>query len=173
MRRFSSKTRCVGILTSGGDCPGLNAAIRGIAKAAIQEYGIKVVGIQDGFRGLVENRTLPLNSHDLSVPRHTFWHRVGTKEWVQYDFAASTRVKAVEVYWFDDRKTGGCLVPESWRLLYRDGDKWKPVTGASPYGVEVDRFNRVAFDPVETNGLRIELKLQEKRSGGVLEWRVN
>jgi 6-phosphofructokinase 1 len=64
--RKSSQTRCIGILTSGGDCPGLNAAIRGITKAAIQEYGIKVVGIQDGFRGLVENRTIPLEHHDLS-----------------------------------------------------------------------------------------------------------
>jgi len=61
-----SQTRCIGILTSGGDCPGLNAAIRGIAKAAIQEFGIKVIGIKDGFRGLVENRTIPLEHNDLS-----------------------------------------------------------------------------------------------------------
>jgi 6-phosphofructokinase len=64
--RRPSQTRCIGILTSGGDCPGLNAAIRGIAKAAIGDYGIKVVGIKDGFRGLVENRTVPLDSKDLS-----------------------------------------------------------------------------------------------------------
>lgn len=61
-----SKTRCIGLLTSGGDCPGLNAVIRAIAKVAIHEYGIKVIGIQDGFRGLVENRTLPLDEHAVS-----------------------------------------------------------------------------------------------------------
>ena len=61
MSRLESKTRCIGVLTSGGDCPGLNAAIRGITKAAIHDYGIKVVGILDGFRGLVENRTIPLD----------------------------------------------------------------------------------------------------------------
>ncbi|MGD9546587.1 MAG: 6-phosphofructokinase [Candidatus Krumholzibacteriia bacterium] len=66
MGRFPSKTRCIGILTAGGDCPGLNAAIRGITKAAIQDYGIRVVGILDGFRGLVENRTRPLESRDVS-----------------------------------------------------------------------------------------------------------
>jgi len=55
------KTRCIGILTSGGDCPGLNAAIRAIVKAAIHHYDMKVVGILDGFRGLVENRTVPLD----------------------------------------------------------------------------------------------------------------
>ena len=66
MPKLQSQTRCIGILTSGGDCPGLNAAIRGITKAAIQDYGIKVVGILDGFRGLVENRTIPLGYDDVS-----------------------------------------------------------------------------------------------------------
>lgn len=60
-----SKTKCIGILTSGGDCPGLNAAIRGVAKAALQQ-GTKVIGIQDGFRGLVENRTMSLEDKDVS-----------------------------------------------------------------------------------------------------------
>ena len=56
-----SKVRCIGLLTSGGDCPGLNAAIRAVTKAAINEYGIRVIGILDGFRGLVENRTMQLD----------------------------------------------------------------------------------------------------------------
>lgn len=60
-----SKTKCIGILTSGGDCPGLNAAIRGVAKAALQQ-GTKVIGVQDGFRGLVENRTVALEDKDVS-----------------------------------------------------------------------------------------------------------
>jgi 6-phosphofructokinase len=62
----SSKTRCIGLLTSGGDCPGLNAAIRAITRAAIHAYGIKVIGILDGFRGLVENRTVPLDDESVS-----------------------------------------------------------------------------------------------------------
>ncbi|MDF7806041.1 ATP-dependent 6-phosphofructokinase [Pontiellaceae bacterium B12219] len=62
---MKNKTKTVGILTSGGDCPGLNAAIRGIAKAAMQQ-GTKVVGIQDGFRGLVENRIMNLEDKDVS-----------------------------------------------------------------------------------------------------------
>ena len=61
-----SKTRCIGILTAGGDCPGLNAAIRAIAKAAMNEYGIKVIGIHDGFRGLVENRVTRLDNRTVS-----------------------------------------------------------------------------------------------------------
>jgi len=61
-----SKTRCIGLLTSGGDCPGLNAVIRAITKVAINEYDIKVIGIQDGFRGLVENRTIHLDEAAVS-----------------------------------------------------------------------------------------------------------
>jgi 6-phosphofructokinase len=59
-----SRARCIGILTAGGDCPGLNAAIRGVAKAALH-HDMKVIGILDGFRGLVENRTVPIE--DLHV----------------------------------------------------------------------------------------------------------
>ncbi len=63
---IKTKTKCIGILTSGGDCPGLNAAIRGVVKAAISEYGIKVIGIYDGFRGLCENRFTILDSGAVS-----------------------------------------------------------------------------------------------------------
>jgi ATP-dependent phosphofructokinase / diphosphate-dependent phosphofructokinase len=55
----------IGILTAGGDCPGLNAAIRGVGKALLGR-GIEVVGIRDGFLGLIENRTLPLDAHSLA-----------------------------------------------------------------------------------------------------------
>jgi 6-phosphofructokinase 1 len=61
-----SKAKTIGILTSGGDCPGLNAAIRGVAKAAISTYGIEVFGFLDGFTGLVENRFVRLSDHELS-----------------------------------------------------------------------------------------------------------
>jgi 6-phosphofructokinase 1 len=57
--------KCIGILTSGGDCPGLNAAIRAVAKSAMA-HGIKVLGVQDGFRGLVENRFIALENNDVS-----------------------------------------------------------------------------------------------------------
>lgn len=56
----------IGILTAGGDCPGLNAAIRGVAKTAIIEYGMEVFGIADGFRGLIDKNYKQLNESDLS-----------------------------------------------------------------------------------------------------------
>ena len=58
--------RSIGILTAGGDSPGLNAAIRGVGKAAIGRYDMHVVGFQQGFRGLAEDRTLPLTRSQLS-----------------------------------------------------------------------------------------------------------
>ena len=62
----TARAKCIGILTSGGDCPGLNAAIRGVAKPAISEYHIEVIGIEKGFRGLVENHSRVLHLHDIS-----------------------------------------------------------------------------------------------------------
>lgn len=61
-----SSVRCIGILTAGGDCPGLNPAIRAVARTARSEYGMRVVGILDGFRGLVENRTVQLEDDMVS-----------------------------------------------------------------------------------------------------------
>ena len=54
--------RRVGLLTSGGDCPGLNAAIRGFGKATLGQHGVKTIGFLDGFRGLVEDRSLRLDA---------------------------------------------------------------------------------------------------------------
>jgi ATP-dependent phosphofructokinase / diphosphate-dependent phosphofructokinase len=60
-----SETRKVGVLTAGGDSPGLNAAIRGFGKAAIG-YGWEVVGYRDGFRGLAEDRRVKLSKTALA-----------------------------------------------------------------------------------------------------------
>lgn len=57
-------TRTIALMTAGGDCPGLNAAIRTVVRIAIRDYGFRVIGIEDGFEGLVEGRyrELDLNS---------------------------------------------------------------------------------------------------------------
>jgi len=56
----------IGILTAGGDSPGLNAAIRGIGKSALATGTMHIVGFRDGFRGLMENRTMRLDRETLS-----------------------------------------------------------------------------------------------------------
>lgn len=56
----------IGILTSGGDCPGINATIRGVCKAAINYYGMEVVGIHGGFQGLLDIDTEILTEKSMS-----------------------------------------------------------------------------------------------------------
>lgn len=56
----------IGILTAGGDSPGLNAAIRAVGKAAARTYDMQLIGFRDGFRGLMENRYIRLGPEDLA-----------------------------------------------------------------------------------------------------------
>jgi len=63
---LKKKIKRIGILTGGGDCPGLNAVIRAVAKTAINVYGMQVIGFQDGFSGLVMDKTIPLGYDHVS-----------------------------------------------------------------------------------------------------------
>ena len=72
----------IGILTAGGDAPGLNAAIRGFGKSAIGNYGWELIGFKDGLRGLVENRSVVLDAKALSgilLLAALFWAPVVTR----------------------------------------------------------------------------------------------
>lgn len=63
---MASKSLRVGVLTGGGDCPGLNAVIRAVAKSLISQHSAEVVGIRDGFRGLIEHDVEALDYRDVS-----------------------------------------------------------------------------------------------------------
>ena len=67
--------RRIGILTSGGDCPGLNAAIRGVARAAYEMFDAEIVGVVDGYRGLIQgsirNEAVRLLGHTHPRRHHT------------------------------------------------------------------------------------------------------
>jgi ATP-dependent phosphofructokinase / diphosphate-dependent phosphofructokinase len=58
--------RRIGVLTGGGDCPGLNAAVRAVVKAAQSRHRLEVVGFLDGYAGVVEGRVRPLSADDVS-----------------------------------------------------------------------------------------------------------
>jgi ATP-dependent phosphofructokinase / diphosphate-dependent phosphofructokinase len=64
--RLYHMTKYIGVLTSGGDSPGLNAAIRGVGKSASLTHDMEIIGFRDGFRGLMENRTMQLSADALS-----------------------------------------------------------------------------------------------------------
>ena len=126
------------------------------------------------WTGAIADNVLPDSSADTKIARHTFWPRRGTHEWLEAEFDKPRRIDRVAIYWYDDRTTGGhCRLPESWRLLYRDDrGQWKPVEGVESFRTEIDRSNDVNFEPVRTNALRIEVKLRQDFSAGVLEWHI-
>lgn len=115
----------------------------------------------------------PEASGDHSVPRHTFWPRLGTEEWLRYDFAAPTLVSAVRVFWFDDTGAGRCRVPASAQVeTLAAGGAWQPVNALVPLGVARDAWNEQSFAPVTTSAIRLRVRLQEGHSAGALEWEV-
>jgi uncharacterized protein len=149
---------------------------------------------QDGSGDIraIQDQLEPLNSEDGTSPFLRLHPQSGDRAWVQYDFAGPARVSSVEIYWKDDKQY--CVPPQSWQLLYKEGNEWKPVTAAQPFPVTRDQFNKASFSPVTTTGLRIEIQLQAKTykkgtlgppdgnyltqdliwyEGGMIEWRVN
>jgi hypothetical protein len=122
--------------------------------------------------GAVSGLVTPARSSDPNVPRFTWWGHLGTSEWIQYDFVRPARLSAVEVYWFDDSPSGGCRVPASWRLVYKDGGKWKPVPGASTYGTKPNQYNRTTFPAIQTKALRLEAQLRPNYSAGIFQWKA-
>jgi DUF1680 family protein len=122
----------------------------------------------------VNDQVLPNSSDDHSIPRFTFWDHKGTREWVMYEFNRQETVSTTKVFWFDDGPNGGCRVPESWELQYRDlkTGQWKYVDHHEACPVECHKFNTLNFVPVTTNAIRLEVNLQDGFSGGIMEWKV-
>lgn len=132
------------------------------------------------------NQITPARSADASRGLFVWDDRLGTTEWVQYEFPEATTIRSSAVYWYDRFGTAQRL-PKAWRLFYRDGGEWKPVQTRDAYGLATDTFNTVSFTPVKTDALRLEADLQDdfldpylaipssqpgKFSAGILEWTV-
>jgi hypothetical protein len=118
---------------------------------------------------MMQDGEAPSSSADPSS-YFDWWPEKGRAEWVEYTFAAPVTVSRSRVYWFDDTGRGEVRAPAGWRLLYKDGEEWKPVAGVAAYGVEKDRYNEVTFAPVTTRALRLEVQAQAKWSVGIQEW---
>jgi DUF1680 family protein len=146
------------------------------------EDGIVVKGIRIRASHLNPTDTLetindggvPMSSKDHNIRRMTWWDHRGSSEWLSYRTAKSRTLASSSVYWFDDTGIGSCRAPAEWRLLWLDGDEWKPVKllQGEQYSTKLDRFNKVSFEPVTTREIRLEIKLKPGYSGGVLKWRV-
>jgi hypothetical protein len=114
----------------------------------------------------------PQNSNDHSGGFLHWWPKKNTTEWVQYDFDNEYIVSESSIYWFDDGPDGGCRIPASWKLFYKDGNNWVPVKNLTPFEVSKDKYNIIKFEPVKTKALRLEVKLPEEFAAGIHEWSV-
>lgn len=142
--------------------PELGASI----EVSFRNWNSDPEGLRDGEEPTKSGHLPPRNCH--------FWDHAGGTEWAQYTWATPQRLAGSRIFWFDDTGHGACRLPKSARLLYRDGDGWKPVVleGSDGLPIAVDRWCEVKFAPVTTTALRLEIEQQDKWSSGVLEWRV-
>jgi hypothetical protein len=144
-------------------------------EGAVTANGVRIrashVNPSDTLAELNDEQT-PKSSKDHEIRRMTWWDHRGSAEWISYQFAKPLTISESSVYWFDDTGIGQCRVPAEWRLLYKDGDEWKPVklTQGSNFGTALDQFNKVTFEPVSARELRLEVKLKKGFSGGVMKW---
>jgi hypothetical protein len=119
----------------------------------------------------INDRLIPKDENDRSVPYTHWWPKNGTTEWLSYVFPQQSTVQSATVYWYDDGPWGGCRVPKSWRILYQNAQgEWIPVSGADHYPTDKGSACTVNFDPVSTKALRLEVVLPNDNSAGLFEW---
>lgn len=121
----------------------------------------------------LNDQLLPQNATDGFAPNFDFWPHKGTAEWMAYEFETPVRLGSVAVSWFDDTGRGECRLPTSWRVLYRNAQgSWEPVKNSDPYAIRKTDPVKVAFEPVTTQALKLEVQLPPGFSAGLYEWQV-
>ena len=121
----------------------------------------------------INDRLVPRDENDRSMPYTHWWPKKGTTEWLAYEFPQAATVQSCTVYWFDDAPWGGCRVPKSWRILYQDAQgQWQPVEGADGYPTVRGAACTVNFNPVKTKAVRLEVTQPDDFSSGLFEWIV-
>ena len=119
----------------------------------------------------INDRLVPKDENDRSVPYTHWWPKNGTTEWLGYEFPQEAEVSTSHVYWFSDKPWGGCAVPKAWRILYQTASgEWQPVEGSEGYPTHVGTPSTVHFTPVRTKALRLEVTLPDNDSAGLFEW---
>ncbi len=107
------------------------------------------------------------------VPIFSWQGSRGENQWVQLTFPVEEEVSSSQVFWVSGPHAGtDHSLPESWRLMYLQGQEWKDVQAKTPLGKEANAFTTVEFSPVRTLALRIEVRLSRDATVGLAEWRV-
>ena len=119
----------------------------------------------------VNDRLVPQSATDRSIPYYHTWPKKNSTEWIVYDLVEPTTVQSASVYWFDDGPWGGCRVPASWNIQYKDANgAWQPVQNPTGYPTQKGIANDVSFDPVQTSAMKLEIVQPADHSIGVYEW---
>ena len=133
----------------------------------------KVSGsVSDRMLKVLSDQYDPKDSRDASATYLHWWPKKNTVEYVQYDFDKAYTISQSSVYWFDDAPFGGCRIPASWKLFYKNGDQWIAVRNKEAYEVSKDKYNTIYFEPVTTTALKLQIQLPVDHSTGIHEWNV-
>lgn len=120
----------------------------------------------------INDRLVPADGNDRSIPYTHWWPKKNSTEWLSYTFKEPATVSTATVYWFDDGPWGGCRVPKSWKLYYKNNaGEWTEVKNPSSYSCNKGVPNTVNFDAVKTSAMKLEIE-QGDYSCGVFEWSV-
>jgi uncharacterized protein len=120
----------------------------------------------------INDQEEPSGSNDHSVSYYHWWPDKDKTEWIEYDFPKPESISKTKVYWFDDGPDGGCRLPESWEVLYLNGNVWQPVTPVNKYKVTKDAWDVLNFKTVKASAFKIKVKMQKDFSAGIYEWTV-
>ncbi len=151
--------------TMGATSPETPLTLAKQAKLSSSNMTNSISSIRDGL--------VPKNEDDHSIPYYHWWPKVGTTEWIAYEFDQPQTISSSSVYWYDDAPWGDCRVPQSWKLYYKDDSgNWQPVANSNAYRLEKGDANTVTFAPVKTSAIKLEVVQQEKNSAGLFEWQV-
>lgn len=138
--------------------------IASTSEVSISEMKKSIIAIND--------LELPDSSNDRSALYYHWWPKKGTTEWIEYKFQKPEIVSECSTYWFDDEPWGGCRTPQSWKVFYKQNNRWFPVKTNETYSIEKNKLNTIHFESVKTTGLRMEISLKKDYSSGIYEWIV-
>ena len=121
----------------------------------------------------INDRLLPKDEHDRSIPYYHWWPKQGTTEWLSYEFDSPKTISSASVIWYDDAPWGGCRIPKAWKIYYKDAEgKWVAVENDSEYVIKKGTVNEVTFKAVTTKAVKLEVQQPDENSAGLFEWEV-
>lgn len=145
--------------------PVMPPTIASKAKITASHMAKSISAINDGLT--------PKDENDRTAPYYHWWPQEGTTEWIAYEFEQPEEISSTTIYWYDDAPWGGCRIPQSWKIYYKDASgNWQPVANTSSYGIAKGEPNTVRFTPVKTSAVKLEVIQPEKNSAGLFEWAV-